>query len=113
MSEDSKTIIKSGEKGEPSSHTKEKKSKKKGKEKTEGEEKDIYFLILYPRKQQEKPDEFAFIETNINPEKIYIEELKQENGSYSYKKVFKFKGKTNQKYSPEFEIGKDNYIISF
>ena len=107
------TIIKSPEGGESSGQTKEKKSKKKGKEKPVSEEKDIYFIILYPRKQQEKPDEFAFTETDINPQKIFTDELKLENETYFYKKVFKFKGKTNQKYSPEFEIGKDNYIISF
>ena len=90
--------------------------KKKEKEKSEGEAKDIYFIILYPRKQQEKPDEFSFSENDlkeINPQNISKEEIKQENETYFYKKVFKFNGKTNKKYSPEFEIGKDNYLISF
>ena len=28
--------------------------------------KDIYFILLYPRKQPENPDEFAFDENSIN-----------------------------------------------
>ena len=89
--------------------------KKKKEEKKEAEAKDIdiYFIILYPRKTQEKTDEFTFLENDINPQNIYSEEIKQENGTFYYKKVFKFNGKTDRKYQPEFEIGKDNYIISF
>jgi len=87
--------------------------KKKEKEKSEGEVKDIYFMIFYPRKQQEKPDEFAFSENDINPQYIHTVEIKEENGTYFYKKVFKFNGKTEKKYNPEFEIGKDSYLIEF
>ena len=79
------------------------------------EPKDIYFIILYPRKQQEKPDEFAF-RNDINPKSIYTEEIKYENGTYAYKKVFKFNGKTNERYKLEFKIGDDQYsmyIIDF
>ena len=108
------TITKAKEEIEESqSQTKDKKPKKKGKEKKEGDVKDIYFLILYPRKQKEKSNEFTFSETDINFQNIYSDELEQENGTYFYKKVFKFNGKTKKKYSPEFEIGKDNYIVTF
>ena len=80
--------------------------------KVEGEEKDIYFMILYPRKQQEKDNEFVFAEKGIIPKNIYKDEIQQEN-EYFYKKVFKFNGKTKKKYSIEFDIDKDNYIIFF
>ena len=90
---------------------KKEKASHKNKEKNEGETKDIYFMILYPRKEQEKPEEFVFSENNINPQNIYTNEIKNDNG-YFYQKVFKFNGK-EKKYSPEFDIGKDNYIITF
>ena len=89
------------------------KSSHKKKEKTEGEPKDLYFIILYPREQQEKPGEFVFSENSINPQNIYMDEKIQENGKYFYKKVFKFNGKTEKEYNPEFEIGKDSYLITF
>ena len=94
------------------SEKKKDKAGHKKKEKNEGETKDIYFMILYPRKEQEKPEEFVFSENNINPQNIYTNEIKNENGTYLYQKVFKFNGK-EKKYTPEFEIGKDNYIITF
>ena len=53
------------------------------------------------------------MENTINPQNIYSDEIKQENGGYFYKKVFKFIGKTDNKYSLEFEIVKDYYIITF
>ena len=53
------------------------------------------------------------MENTINPQNIYSDEIRQENGSYFYKKVFKFIGKTDNKYSLEFEIVKDYYIITF
>ena len=87
--------------------------KEKENEKSEGKVKDIYFLLLYPRKQREKPDEFVFSEDNINPQIIYVDEQKNDNGIYFYKKVFKFKGKTKQNYGFEFEIGKDSYSTYF
>ena len=92
--------------------SKKKKSGHRKKEKSGGDSKDIYFLLLYPRKEQEKLEEFAFSEKNINPQNVYTNEIKYEDGSYFYQKVFKFNGK-EKKYNPEFEIGKDNYIISF
>ena len=92
---------------------KKKSSSRKKKEKREGEAKDIYFIILYQRKQQEKPNEFDFSETGFIPLNIYKEELLQENGAYLYLKVFKFIEKTNTKYTIEFEIVKDYYIITF
>ena len=87
--------------------------KEKEKENGEEETKDIYFILLYKRKQQEKSDEFVFSENDIIPESIYKNELQQENGIYFYEKIFKFIGKTDNKYSLEFEISKDNYFILF
>ena len=81
-------------------------------EKSESETRDIYFIILYQRKQQEKPDEFAFSENDCIPKNIYTDEINQE-GTYFYKKVFKFIGKADNQYSLEFEIIKDYYIIKF
>ena len=96
-------------KNEPSN----KKEKTKKIETDESEIKDIYFIILYPRKEQEKPYEFTFSENDINPENIYTEEIKQENQIIIYKKVFKFNGRTHKKYKLEFYNGKIYYIITF
>ena len=90
-----------------------KKEKSKKIETDESEIKDIYFIILYPRKEQEKPYEFTFSENDINPENIYTEEIKQENQIIIYKKVFKFNGRTHKKYKLEFYNGKIYYIITF
>ena len=69
-------------KKDESSNKKDKdKASHKKKEKSEGESKDIYFMILYPRKEQEKPEEFLFSENNINPQNIYTDEIKNENGT--------------------------------
>lgn len=51
-------------------------------EKGEGEEKDIYFIIIYQRKLQEKSNEFVFSETDFIPENIYKEELLPEKRTY-------------------------------
>ena len=51
-------------------------SKKADNRKDEGE-KDIFFIIIYQTETQEKPDEFAFIEKNINPQNIFTDEIKQ------------------------------------
>lgn len=93
--------------------TSTKKEKSKKPEKTEGEVKDIYFILLYPRKQPENPEEFVFDENSINPQNIFKDETKQDDGTFFYKKIFKFNGKTEKKYNLEFDIGKDNYIVSF
>ena len=42
---------------------------------TEREIKDIYFILLYPRKQPENPDEFAFDKNNINPQNIFQSDI--------------------------------------
>ena len=58
-----------------------------------GKHKDIYFIILYQRKQKESPDGLIFAKSNNTPINIYINEIKGENGSYFYNKVFKLKSK--------------------
>ena len=98
---------------EPSYHKKGEKISQKKEIIIEDEAKDIYFIISYTKKEKEKPEEVDFSESDIIPENILTNELKQENGEYFYKKVFKFNGKTNDNYSLEFEIDKDNYIITF
>ena len=96
----------------PKSNKKDKNPSEK-KPKNKGKKENIYFLIFYPRKQKEKSNEFIFSESEITPEKIFTNEIQQEKGIYSYQKIFKFNGKADNKYNFEFEIGKDNYIISF
>ena len=125
------------------------------------EEKELYFLILYRMKAQEKDKDFIFTKYEMEPQKIYAKEIKAQNGTYLYEKVFKIKkifkkkdekkkedknkddkkkedkkkddkkkedkkkddkkkeshSKEEKKISEEieiqFEIGKDNYIITF
>ena len=60
-------------------------------EKTE----EIYFQILYRRKEKEK--EFKFTKYEIKPEEFFVNEIKEENGTYLYEKVFKFKRKAKKK----------------
>ena len=74
---------------------KNKKSKKstKSKSKSEkGEEKDIYFIIYYQRKQKENENDLVFPEENIiKPTTILPKEIKTSNNKFAYKKVFKFR----------------------
>ena len=87
----------------------------------EGKTKEKFFIILYKREQKEKPKEFIFSKSDIIPNNIYINELKEENESYFYKKVFKLSteiSNDNSKKNPvnynfEFKIGDDKYIVSF
>ena len=81
--------------------------------------KDIYFIIYYQREQQENPKELVFEENNIIPKNILTNELRGER-VFIYIKVFKFYRKikdnnlnNNKSYCLNFEIGKDDYIISF
>ena len=82
--------------------------------------KEIYLIISYQRDQKENPEEIIFLETDINAKNIYINELKGENGSYFYKRVFKLNKEINNtyvendiNYNLEFEIENDKYIASF
>ena len=72
---------------------KKKDSSKSSKTKIQiGEEKEIYFIIFYQRKQKENPKELVFSEdSDITPQNILIKEIKTKNDKYVYKKVFKFK----------------------
>ena len=56
-------------------------------------EKEIYFLILYEMKAQEKDNDFIFTKYEIKPQIIYTKEIKAQNGTYLYEKVFKIKKK--------------------
>ena len=82
--------------------------------------KEIYLIIAYQRDQKENPEEILFLESDINAKNIYINELKGENGSYFYKRVFKLNKEINNtyvenniNYNLEFEIENDKYIASF
>ena len=75
----------------------------------EGDTKDIYFIIIYQRKQKEKSSEFLFSKSNITPKNIYTNEIKEENGIYFYYKVFKFKDKIQD----ESHNDPHNYTIEF
>ena len=83
------------------------------------ETKDIYFIILYQRKQKEKKDELIFSKSKI-PQNIYTNEIKEENGGYFYNKVFKIEIKMQDKnfnnsinYNLEFDIDRDKYNVLF
>ena len=80
---------------------------------SEEKTKDIYFYILYPIKKKEKLDEIDFSESDIIPENIFENELKEENGRIFHIKVFKFNGKTNNNYNILFEIDNNCYTITF
>ena len=56
---------------------------------------EIYFQILYRRKEKEK--EFKFTKYEIEPSVFFVNEIKAENGTYLYEKVFKFKRKAKKK----------------
>ena len=103
-------------------------------------EKEIYFSILYQMKEKEK--DFIFTKYESKPQEIYSKDIIGQNGIYLYEKVFKMKkkikkeekkkGEDNKKKEDikkedkkkedknkleeieiQFEIGKDNYIITF
>jgi len=94
---------------------KKKEPKKPNKNKTENaEEKEIYFMIFYPRNQKEKQSDFHFSkDCNISPKIILNKEVKTDNNKYIYKKVFKFKNIGGKKQIELiFFIGEeDKYII--
>jgi len=80
----------------------------------------LYFFISYPRKDKEKADNIYFTEPkdeNNIPKCIYMDEIYY-NRVYYYKKIFMInksagKGKWSNKFYFEFELGPDNYEISF
>ena len=97
---------------------KSKKSKKSSKSKTKFEEREIYFIISYPRNEKETPSDLVFLEEcEISPETIFIKEIKTSNNKYLYKKVFKYKNNRDKKEEIlSFSLGKEDiykYIISF
>ena len=88
------------------------------------EAKEIYFLILYKRKEKEGENSFIFINNDSKPKNIYTNEINWEregegqNKIYLYEKVFKYKKNQNnevenEKFEIQFEIDKDIYIIFF
>jgi len=99
-------------------------------EKNEGK-KEIYFIILYQREEKERENEFAFIGSDTKPKNIYTKQIEGEEQSktYLYGKIFKYdKGPKKEEENKiriiedkekvdeieiNFEIGNDNYIISF
>ena len=76
----------------------------------------LYFFVTYSRKQQENNDiEFVMPEKkNLKPICIHKQE-KYENHKFIYNKVFAIKKpkKSKKNYSFIFEIGDEQYIISF
>ena len=86
--------------------------------KKNGETKDIYFIILYKKKEKEGDKDFVFITNEIKPKNIYTKEIEGEgegqNKKYLIQKVFKYdKRVKNEEIEIQFEIGKNIYIISF
>jgi len=86
--------------------------------------KEIYFLILYKRKEKEEENSFIFINNDSKPKNIYTNEIKYEgegegqNKIYLYEKVFKYNKNLNnedenEKIEIQFEIDEDMYIILF
>ena len=79
--------------------------------------KSIYFFVTYSRKQKENESDIEFVvseKSNLKPVCIYKEE-KIEGQRFYYNKIFAIeKPKKNKKnYNFVFEIGDEQYIISF
>ena len=85
--------------------------------KSEGE-KEIYFIVLYKRKEKEMKNDFFFSENNYSIINIYEKfELNQKEGLYFYQKVFKLciesdKIIKEKKINISFKIGGKTYTIS-
>ena len=82
------------------------------------ETKEIYFIILYKRKEKEGENDFSFKKDDIKPNNIYTKEMEDEgegkNKTYLYAKVFKYdKKQKNGEIEIQFEINKDTYLIIF
>ena len=120
MSEEN--IINSQDKSESEDKKEEETKEKKVKSKTskskksKGEEKELYFIIFYKRKQKEKPEEFIFSEDCASiPQTIFSKEEITTTNNYAYKKVFKYKnkgGKKNVELIFFFREEDDKYIIT-
>ena len=88
---------------------------------------ETYFILLYQRKEKENENDLKFIDIKEAPKFIHNIETQenfenQENPIFFYIKVFKFIRKQKKKdienkkainFSFQFEIGQDNYDISF
>jgi len=84
--------------------------------KKNGEANEIYFMIVYRRKEKEGEDDFFFIKNDKNPKCILNEEIEEvgQSKTFLYEKVFKYdKESKNGEVEIQFEIGNDLYIISF
>ena len=86
--------------------------------KSEGE-KEIYFIVLYKRKEIEKQNDSFFKNNNCDIQNIYNKnDFSQNEGLYFYKKVFKLFIKLDNnpkknKINMSFVIGGKTYTISF
>ena len=82
-------------------------------------EKEIYFIVLYKRKEIEKPNDSFFKNNNYNIKNIYSKnDFSQNEGLYFYKKVFKLfikfdNSSKKNKINMSFVIGGKTYTISF
>jgi hypothetical protein len=77
---------------------------------------EMFFLILYRRKEKEMENDFVFKKGDITPKNIYTKEIEEkgQKKTYLYEKVFKNEGKpSNEENEIQFELDKDIYIISF
>ena len=78
------------------------------------EEKEIYFIILYQRKQKENPKELFFSEDcDSIPQAILTKEVKTSTNKYAYKKVLKYKNKGEKELVFFFGQEDYKYIITF
>ena len=81
---------------------------------------DIYFIILLARKKKKNQDKLIFSKSNIIPTNIYTNEIKGEDGTFFYEKVFKFTKEDHEQssnnpinYCIEFNMGNDKYKALF
>ena len=88
------TVISEIKKGETEEQKEEKPKKKKDSSKSgkskqpKGEEKEVYFIIYYQRKQKENPREITFSENcDSIPQTILTKEIKTSTNKFAYKKV--------------------------
>jgi len=85
--------------------------------KKNGEAKDIYFIILYRKKEKVGEEDFVF-KDEIKPKKIFTKEIEEEgegqNKKYFIQNVFKYdKRANNGEIEIQFEIDENKYIIFF
>ena len=81
--------------------------------------KEIYFIVLYERKQIEKNiNDFTFVKNHYKIDNIYTNILKKNQSQYFYQKVFKVileedDIKKENNFDISFEIGGYTYTIAF